>query len=191
MEMTTDHLPCFQNFWISGFLAGSSIQSIRWVFHNNPMFFRWRAFGTDGMGQAGEVDSKVVFYGVPTKKYVVSKRLRLKTFLLISAQQRHKLLTTWLRLILVISAANIQQVWFVASVMWLVVGWSEVMWFVASCHVMWCDGVSCHVMRCHALCSHVMRCHLMRLWCDGILCDSMWWIGNWCAVNYGARMSQC
>lgn len=65
MEMTTDHLPCFQNFWISGFLAGSSIQSIRWVFHNNPMFFRWRAFGTDGMGQAGEVDSKVVFYGVP------------------------------------------------------------------------------------------------------------------------------
>ena len=37
------------------------------------MFFRWRAFGTDGMGQAGEVDSKVVFFGVPKEMFCFKK----------------------------------------------------------------------------------------------------------------------
>ena len=80
------------------------------------------------------------------------------------------------------------------------------------CHVMSFDAMYfllCQVCWCHSMpreCSHVMRCHLRRsdaMQWDGMLwaCDAMWlavrsccmirrgcamwWIGSWCAVNYG------
>lgn len=80
------------------------------------------------------------------------------------------------------------------------------------CHVMSFDAMYfllCQVSWCHAMpceCSHVMRCHLRRseamqwdwmLWaCDAMWLAvrscciirrgcAMWWIGSWCAVNYG------
>ena len=116
---------------------------------------------------------KLFFWGFP-KKHFVSKRHRLKTFLLISAQQRHKLLITWLRLFLVISAANIQQVWFVASVMWLVVGWSEVRWcgslrVVTSCDVMPCALMWWDVIWC--ACDAMAYCMIR---CGGLGTDVLW-----------------
>ena len=66
--------------------------------------------------------------------------------------------------------------------------------------------MSCGIMQCH-----VMWCHLMwsdAMQCDGMLCARdavwlvvrswyvirngcvIWWIGRWCAVNYGEPMSQ-
>ena len=85
------------------------------------------------------------------------------------------------------------------DVMWCDVMWRDVMW----CDVMWCIvTMSCDViwfMTCDLMVSVVMWYNgmgwdVMRLWCDVVGCEvmwcMMWWIGRWCAANYGEIMSQ-
>ena len=80
-----------------------------------------------------------------------------------------------------------------------------------SCHVWWCDVASRHHIWCDVKWYHVMSCDVLScdvMRCDGMLCacDEMWlvvrscyvmrsvcviwWIGRWCAVNFGGLMSE-